>query len=151
MPRAPREKGIFEVLRSQATRRTVGESDDAKIIEIAWMKIPEIPAAASPEQYHDTEITIIFGLFLCHLAASSRSMCYSANLLDGSDSRMRIQRLGFYQGFVIALLFLVFIPSSVFAQANSQAPEQSTGNSFDDLAKSAAAARDTAWGRGAMG
>ena len=55
---------------------------------------------------------------------------------------MRIQRLGFYQGFVIALLFLVFIPSSVFAQANSQAPEQSTGNSFDDLAKSAAAARD---------
>jgi len=56
---------------------------------------------------------------------------------------MRIHRLlHLYQGFVIALLFLVFIPSSIFAQATSQGPEQSTGDSFDDLAKSAAAARD---------
>src|ERR1700733_13992462 len=47
-----------------------------------------------------------------------------------------------YRVFIIALLFLVFITSSVFAQADSQVPEQSTGGGFDDLAKSAAAPPD---------
>ena len=80
---------------------------------------------------------------MCHGADSSRRLCYSANLLDGLDLRMRIHQLRhLYQGFILGLLFLVFIPSSVFAQANSQAPEQNAGDGFDDLAKSAAAARD---------
>ena len=57
------------------------------------MKILEVSAAASPEQYHDTEITIIFELFLFSGAASSRSLCYSANLLNGLDSRMSIHQL----------------------------------------------------------
>jgi tetratricopeptide (TPR) repeat protein len=112
------------------------------MIGTAPMKILEL-SAASPEQYHDAEITIMFELFLFRGAASSHSLCYSANLLNGLDSRMRIHRFRYlYHGFIIALLFLVFIPSSVFAQANSQAPEQSAGDAFDDLAKSAAAARD---------
>jgi len=80
---------------------------------------------------------------LCQGADSSHRLCYSANLLDGLDLRMRIhQPRHLYQGFILGLLFLVFIPSSVFARANSQAPEQNAGDGFDDLAKSAAAARD---------
>jgi len=112
------------------------------------MKTLEVSAAASPERYHDPEITIILELFLFPGAASSRSLCYSANLLDGLDSRMRIHRLGHLsQHSVVMLLFLFCISPSVFglgvfAQANSQAPEQSGGEGFDDLAKSAAAARD---------
>jgi len=143
MPRARREKEIFEVPRLQATRRAVEGIGGAKTIERAPMTIPEVSAAASPKQYHGAEITIIFELFLLRGAASSHSLCYSANLLDGLDSRMRIHRLRhLYQGFVIVLLFLVFIPSSLFAQADSQVPEQSPGDGFDDIAKSAAAARD---------
>ena len=112
------------------------------------MKILEVSAAASPEQYHDTEITIIFELFLFSGAASSRSLCYSANLLNGLDSRMSIHQLRHLsQRSVVMLLFLFCISPAVFglgvfAQAGSQPPEQSAGDSFDDLAKSAAAARD---------
>jgi tetratricopeptide (TPR) repeat protein len=56
---------------------------------------------------------------------------------------MRIHQLRrLSQRIAVALLFLNCIPSPIFAQVDSQASEQNAAGSFDDLAKSAAAARD---------
>ncbi len=56
---------------------------------------------------------------------------------------MRIHQLRHLsQRFAVALLFLSCIASSTFAQGDSRASEQNAAGSFDDLAKSAAAARD---------
>ncbi|HEY4742907.1 MAG TPA: hypothetical protein VIH76_20090 [Candidatus Acidoferrales bacterium] len=59
-PQAHQEKEIFVVPRLQAGRRIVGENDDAKTTQPVAIKIPEFSSAASPEQYHGREITIIF-------------------------------------------------------------------------------------------
>ncbi len=56
---------------------------------------------------------------------------------------MRIDRLGYLSlRIVIALLLLSCVSSAGFGQADSQQSEQNSSGSFDDLAKSAATARD---------